>query len=163
MDLLSMLRTLGGLGVVLGMLAGALWAVRRYDIKLPGRVSGTSRKRVEMVERLTLDAKRSVALIRRDDAEHLILIAPDGHIVIETGIVKPAFAQALSAASAPAAAPEAPAAPAASVVSSMPMPVAMPAAEPSVPAQPTNDNLSDLRSGFGQLVEAARTRMKAHG
>ena len=60
MDVLSMLRTLGALGLVLGMLAGALWAVKRYDIKLPGRVTTGSRKRVEVVERLALDAKRSV-------------------------------------------------------------------------------------------------------
>jgi flagellar protein FliO/FliZ len=90
MDLLSMLRTLGALGMVLGMLAAALWAVKRYDIKLPGRVSGTNRKRVEMVERLSIDAKRSVALIRRDGCEHLILIGPEGSATIETGIVAPA-------------------------------------------------------------------------
>ncbi|WP_431469895.1 flagellar biosynthetic protein FliO [Sphingosinithalassobacter sp. LHW66-3] len=132
MDLLSLLRTLGALGTVLGLLAGALWLVRRYDIKLPGRVSGGSRKRVEMVERLSIDAKRSVALIRRDDAEHLILIAPDGHVVIETGIVKPAVAE----------------------------PVAAVVAAP-VPVTPINDNLSELRQGFGQLVEQARTRLTA--
>ncbi|WP_188054530.1 flagellar biosynthetic protein FliO [Sphingosinithalassobacter sp. CS137] len=132
MDLLSLLRTLGALGTVLGLLAGALWLVRRYDIKLPGRVSGGSRKRVEMVERLSIDAKRSVALIRRDDAEHLILIAPDGHVVIETGIAKPAVAE----------------------------PVAAVVAAP-VPVTPINDNLSELRQGFGQLVEQARTRLTA--
>jgi flagellar biogenesis protein FliO len=86
MDAYSLLRTLGSLGMVLGLLAGALWVVRRYDIKLPGRVGTTHRKRVELVERLSLDAKRSVALIRRDGAEHLILISPDGHAVIESGI-----------------------------------------------------------------------------
>ena len=86
MDVYAFLRTLGSLGMVLGMLAGALWVVRRYDIKLPGRVGATNRKRVELVERLSLDAKRSVALIRRDGAEHLILISPDGHAVIESGI-----------------------------------------------------------------------------
>jgi len=84
-----MIRTIGALGVVLGMLAGALWAVRRYDIKLPGRVSGSGRKRVELVERLAVDAKRSVALIRRDGCEHLILIGPEGHVTLETGIVAP--------------------------------------------------------------------------
>jgi hypothetical protein len=71
------------------MLAGALWVVRRYDIKLPGRVSGSARKRVELVERLAVDAKRSVALIRRDGCEHLILIGPEGHVTLETGIVAP--------------------------------------------------------------------------
>lgn len=84
-----MIRTLGALGVVLGMLAGALWVVRRYDLKLPGRVSGSARKRVELVERLAVDAKRSVALIRRDGCEHLILIGPEGHVTLETGIVAP--------------------------------------------------------------------------
>ena len=84
-----MIRTIGALGVVLGMLAGALWAVRRYDIKLPGRVSGSGRKRVELVERLAVDAKRSVALIRRDGCEHLILIGPEGHVTLETGITAP--------------------------------------------------------------------------
>lgn len=84
-----MLRTLGALGMVLGMLAGALWAVKRYDIKLPGRVSGSGRKRVELVERLAVDAKRSVALIRRDGCEHLILMGPEGHVTLETGIAAP--------------------------------------------------------------------------
>lgn len=85
-----MVRTFGALGIVLAMLAGALWVVRRYDIKLPGRVSGTGRKRVELVERLAVDAKRSIALIRRDGCEHLILMGPEGHITLETGITAPA-------------------------------------------------------------------------
>ncbi len=84
-----MLRTLGALGLVLGMLATALWVVRRYDLKLPGRVTGGGRKRVELVERLAVDAKRSVALIRRDGCEHLIFIGPEGHATIETGIIAP--------------------------------------------------------------------------
>lgn len=88
-----MLRTLGALGLVLGMLAGALWAVRRYDIKLPGRVAPSGRKRIELVERLAVDAKRSVALIRRDGCEHLVLIGPDGLAVLETGIEAPAAAE----------------------------------------------------------------------
>jgi len=86
MDLLSLLRTLGGLGVVLGLLAGALWAVRRYDIKLPGRVGGGAARRLDVVERLAIDGKRSVALIRRDGCEHLVLLDPAGAVVIEGGI-----------------------------------------------------------------------------
>jgi flagellar protein FliO/FliZ len=102
MDILSMMRTFGALGLVLGMLAGALWMVRRYDIKLPGRISGSGRRRVELVERLAVDAKRSVALIRRDGCEHLILIGPEGHMTLETGIAAP------EPVAAPAPAPAAP-------------------------------------------------------
>jgi len=89
MDILSMLRTIGALGMVLGMLAGALWFVKRYDVKLPGRVSNARRKRIEIVERLSVDGKRSVALIRRDGMEHLVMFGPEGQSTIETGIAAP--------------------------------------------------------------------------
>lgn len=88
MDLLSLLRMLGGLAIVLGMLAGALWIVRRYNIKLPGRIAGGAARRIELVERLPLDGRRSVALIRRDGREHLILLAPEGPLVVETAILR---------------------------------------------------------------------------
>lgn len=97
MDMLSVLRTIGSLGIVLGLLAGALWLVRRYDIKLPGRSFGASR-RLELVERLAIDPRRSVALLRRDGREHLILLAPEGHVVVETNIVRDALDLAAAAA-----------------------------------------------------------------
>lgn len=91
MDILSLLRTMGALGVVLGLLAGALWIIRRYNIRLPGGLAGDeSSKRVALVERVGIDARRSIALVRRDGREHLILIAPEGHLVIETAIVRDA-------------------------------------------------------------------------
>lgn len=86
MDLVQLLRTFGALGTVLGLLAGALWVVKRYDIKLPGRVGGASKRRLEIVEKLAIDNRRSVALIRRDGREHLILLAPEGPLMIEGGI-----------------------------------------------------------------------------
>jgi len=91
MDLLALLRTLGALGCVLGLLAGALWAVRRFDLALPGRVGGrATAARVALVERVAIDARRSLVLLRRDDAEHLVLIGPDRVTVVESGIVAPA-------------------------------------------------------------------------
>lgn len=84
MDFLSLLRTLGALGVVLGMLAGALWAVRRFDIRLPGGIiGGGSAKRLTLVERLPIDGRRSLALIRKDDREHLVMIAPEGLLLLD--------------------------------------------------------------------------------
>lgn len=84
-----MLRTLGGLGIVLGLLAGALWAVRRYDIALPGRVGRTGGdRRLALVERVQIDAKRSLVLVRRDGCEHLFVLLPDRVAVLETGIVR---------------------------------------------------------------------------
>ena len=90
MDLLSLLRMLGGLGMVLGLLAGALWVVRRYDIRLPGRTGVHRVSRLGLVEKLPIDARRCIALVRRDGREHLILIAPEGHMLVESAIVRDA-------------------------------------------------------------------------
>ncbi|HEX8484333.1 flagellar biosynthetic protein FliO [Sphingomonas sp.] len=88
MELVSLLRSLGGLGIVLGLLAAALWAVRRYDIALPGRVGVKTSRRLELVERVQLDSRRSVILVRRDDREHLFVLMPDRATVLETRILR---------------------------------------------------------------------------
>ena len=91
MDLIALLRMFGGLITVLGLLAGALWVVRRYDIKLPGQfLTGSGEKRLALVERLPIDGRRSVALIRRDDREHLVLIAPEGLLMLDSSPLQPA-------------------------------------------------------------------------
>ena len=88
MDFLSLLRTIGSLGVVLGMLTGALWLVRRYEIRLPeawlAGIGDSSRpRRLVLVERLAIDSRRSVALIRKDGREHTLLIAPEGLLLLD--------------------------------------------------------------------------------
>ena len=88
MDFLAFLRTMGSLGAVLGLLWGALWLVRRYNIKLPGSLGAAPERRLAVVERIGIDTRRSVALIRRDGREHLLLIAPEGNLVIESAIVR---------------------------------------------------------------------------
>ena len=89
MDSLSFLRTIAALATVLGLLWGALWAVRRYNIVLPGQTGVRSEKRLALIERVSIDAKRALILVRRDNLEHLILLGPDGQTVVETGIVAP--------------------------------------------------------------------------
>jgi flagellar protein FliO/FliZ len=87
-DFLSLLRTIGALGVVLGMLVGGLWLVRRYEIRLPhkwlaGFVGKGPARRLELIERLALDPRRSVALIRMDGRERTLLIAPEGLLLLD--------------------------------------------------------------------------------
>ncbi|MGU3315134.1 flagellar biosynthetic protein FliO [Sphingomonas sp. M6A6_1c] len=88
MDLLSALRAVGALGLILGLLAGALWVVRRYGIKLPAQWlgGGGAERRLALVERLALDGRRSVALIRCDGREHLVVIAPEGVVALGDGM-----------------------------------------------------------------------------
>ncbi|GAB5349272.1 flagellar biosynthetic protein FliO [Alteriqipengyuania sp. 357] len=84
MDVMYLVRALGALGLLLGMLTAALWAVRRYDLRLPGALVRNSGRRLEVVERLGIDKRRSAILIRRDDREHLVIISPEGQIVVES-------------------------------------------------------------------------------
>ena len=104
-DGLALIRTLGALLAVLGLLGGALWAVRRFNLVLPGSGSVRSDRRLAIVERLSLDPRRSLALLRRDGVEHLILLAPEGHLVIESQFIAdtaPASARPLPIAVPPA-------------------------------------------------------------
>jgi hypothetical protein len=84
-DTLAIVRSLGALLTILGIMAGALWAVRRFNLVLPGSGPAADR-RLAVVERLSLDPRRSLALLRRDGVEHLVLLAPEGHLVIESRI-----------------------------------------------------------------------------
>jgi flagellar protein FliO/FliZ len=90
-DGIALVRALGALLTVLGILAGALWAVRRFNIVLPGSGAPRPERRLAVIERLSLDPRRSITLLRRDGVEHLLLIAPEGHLLIESGIPTMAF------------------------------------------------------------------------
>jgi len=84
MTILALLRMFGALAIVLGLLAGSLWAVRRFNLRLPGRIGGggADDRRLAVVERLSVDQKRSLLLVRRDNVEHLVLMAPEGNVVL---------------------------------------------------------------------------------
>lgn len=89
MEFLAVLRTLGALGVVLGLLVGALWVVRRYDLRMPQKWLANlgdrdTPRRLELVERLAIDPRRSVVMIRRDYKEISLLIAPEGVIMLDS-------------------------------------------------------------------------------
>lgn len=101
MDAWSLLRMLGALSVVLGGLMGALWSVRRYDVTLPRkwleRLGNTGpEKRLRVVERLAIDQRRSVVLLRRDDREFSVMIGPEGVVVLDSALA-PTQPQAIAA------------------------------------------------------------------
>ncbi|MGQ9365878.1 FliO/MopB family protein [Azospirillum sp. A39] len=57
-------------------------------------------RRLHVVEVLPLDTKRRLVLVRRDDAEHLLLLGSNGDLVVEPA-VRPSFRDALTAAAGP--------------------------------------------------------------
>jgi len=104
MDLVNIARFVLSFVVVIGLIGGLAWVLRRYG---GGRIRGAAGKgRLGVVEVAAVDAKRRLVLIRRDDLEHLILLSPTSETIVETGIVSRAkgdgFADRLESAKATA-------------------------------------------------------------
>jgi flagellar protein FliO/FliZ len=69
--------------LVLGLILGLAWLVRRFGLAGPLAVPPGRRRRLQLVEVLTLDARRRLVLVRRDEAEHLLLLGANEAIVVE--------------------------------------------------------------------------------
>ena len=71
---------------VVALIALTAWAFKTF---FPGRRNGLMRpreRRLGVVETASVDQKRKLLLIRRDDVEHLIIIGGPVDMVVETGI-----------------------------------------------------------------------------
>jgi flagellar protein FliO/FliZ len=79
--------------VVLGLLALAFWLVRRFS---GGRLgSGATRgrqPRLAVIDQASVDSRRRLVLIRRDNVEHLLIIGGPSDVVVEQNIVRAATA-----------------------------------------------------------------------
>ena len=71
--------------LVVGLIFAVAWAARRMG--LGGRYAAVGgKRRLAVVEVLPLDGKRRLVLIRRDGAEHLVILGLQGDVVVESGI-----------------------------------------------------------------------------
>lgn len=82
MDALQIIRAIAALAAVLALLGGGLWAARRFGFGLTGSMGGNRAVRLAVTERIALDQKRSLALVRHGNTEHLLLLAPEGNILL---------------------------------------------------------------------------------
>ena len=79
--------------VVFGLLALALWLVRRFGGERLG--NGTTRgrqPRLAVIDAASVDGRRKLVLVRRDNVEHLVMIGGPSDLVIEPNIVRAAAA-----------------------------------------------------------------------
>jgi flagellar protein FliO/FliZ len=69
----------------------AAFLVRRYGhgSSLSTLFAPKSQRRLDIVEQATVDGKRKLLLVRRDDVEHLVMTGGPADIVIESGISAP--------------------------------------------------------------------------
>ncbi|MEQ8370358.1 MAG: flagellar biosynthetic protein FliO [Alphaproteobacteria bacterium] len=87
MDFTTIARFVLALFVVLGLIGVAAWLLRRFGAGILGRGQSFGRaRRLGVVEQTSLDARNRLFLVRRDDAEHLILVGPGQSCVVESSI-----------------------------------------------------------------------------
>ena len=106
LEAVNYLKFVLALVFVLGLIGGFAILAKRAGLGNRGPIVRGKSKRLSIVESMSLDPKRRVVLIRRDDAEHLVLLGTQNEQIIETGLAvkdeleearpsKPSFLKAL--------------------------------------------------------------------
>ena len=86
METSDYIRFVVALVFVLALIGLLSWLVRRFGFGGRLVTPRSKGRRLQVVEATTLDSKRRVVLLRRDQTEHLIVIGGESDLVIETGI-----------------------------------------------------------------------------
>ena len=77
--------------IVLGLIGATAWAVRRFGA---GRLGGAGTRgrqpRLAVVDDASVNSRRRLILVRRDNIEHLVLIGGPTDVVVEANIVRAA-------------------------------------------------------------------------
>jgi flagellar protein FliO/FliZ len=87
MEWTDWLRALAALAATLALIGLAAVLARRFGMIQNG-LSG-EQCRIEVVERLMLDPRRQLALVRVDDEEHLLILSPFGDRPLSVRPAKP--------------------------------------------------------------------------
>jgi hypothetical protein len=103
----SLLWPLFVLILVIGALVATLWGFRAYTtgdttMSLAWLFPARPEPRLGVMETASVDSKRKLVLVRRDDVEHLIMTGGPVDVVIETGIPSPRLPDLMSEAALPA-------------------------------------------------------------
>ncbi len=86
MGTMSYVQAVLALILVLGLIMGMAWLLRRYGLGEGGRNPMGRKRRLATVESTSVDARHRLVLVRRDNTEHLLMIGPGDSLVIEQGI-----------------------------------------------------------------------------
>jgi flagellar protein FliO/FliZ len=77
--------------IVFGLLGASLWAIKRFGA---GRLGGGGLRgrqpRLAVIDYASVDGRRRLILVRRDNVEHLVMIGGPTDVVVESNIVRAA-------------------------------------------------------------------------
>ena len=86
LETINYLKFLLALLFVLGLIGGFAIIAKRAGLGNRGPMVRGKSKRLSIIETMSLDPKRRIVLIRRDNCEHLLLIGTSSEQVIERDI-----------------------------------------------------------------------------
>jgi hypothetical protein len=78
--------------IVLGLIGVTAWIVRRFGSDRIGAAARGRQPRLAVIDAASVDGRRRLVLIRRDNIEHLLMIGGPTDVVIEPNIVRGAVA-----------------------------------------------------------------------
>jgi len=81
MDIFDALRAIAALALVLGILLGLAWLLRRYGGSV-GLKAGLPASDLRVVEWRSLDMRRKLAVVRWDGRDHLLCLGPAGDTLV---------------------------------------------------------------------------------
>jgi flagellar protein FliO/FliZ len=82
--------------VVLALIGLTAWLVRRFGANRLGGGPRGRQPRLAVIDAATVDGRRRLVLIRRDNVEHLLMIGGPTDVVVETNIVRAVGARDLA-------------------------------------------------------------------
>ncbi|MCK4946335.1 MAG: FliO/MopB family protein [Alphaproteobacteria bacterium] len=85
MDTQLLIKFFSAFVFVISLMVLLSWGLKRIGLSAT-HIAGGSKRRLKVVEFLSLDHRRRLVLVRCDDREHLLLLGSQGETVVETGI-----------------------------------------------------------------------------
>lgn len=85
MDTQLLIKFFSAFVFVISLMLLLSWGLKRLGLSAT-KMAGGGKRRLKVVEFLSLDHRRRLVLVRRDDREHLLLLGPQSETVVETGI-----------------------------------------------------------------------------
>lgn len=88
MDAVEILKALIALLFVLALILLVAWAVRRFGIDKSWQLKAGNQRRLEVRERLVIDPKRQLVLVRHDNKEHLLLLGQNEATLVQSNDIQ---------------------------------------------------------------------------
>ncbi|MFT6559520.1 hypothetical protein [Sneathiella sp.] len=86
MELLPYIKYIAVLILVLGLIGLLTLIARKFGMVAKADGKRGEKKRLGVTQVASVDAKRKLVLVRRDDQEHLLLLGPERDLIIEQNI-----------------------------------------------------------------------------